>query len=204
MSIKKPMMRVLYVHGKGGNAQEAVHYQKLFPADEVIGLDYQTCSPWETGKEIKDAIEELREKSSHVQLIANSIGAFFSMNAEIDELIQKAYFISPIVDMEKLILDMMAWSGVTEEELKEKGTIHTEFGEDLSWQYLAYVRNHPLKWEVPTKVLYGQKDNLTSLETMQEFIDAHNAELTVMEDGEHWFHTEEQMRFLDGWIKAAR
>ena len=194
-------MQILYVHGKGGTAQEAEHYRNLFPADEVIGLDYQTCSPWETGKEIRDAIEELREKSSHVQLIANSIGAFFSMNAEIDELIQKAYFISPIVDMEKLILDMMAWSGVTEEELKEKGTIHTEFGEDLSWHYLDYVRRHPLKWEAPTKVLYGQKDNLTSLETMQKFIDAHNAELTIMEDGEHWFHTEEQMLFLDEWIK---
>ena len=194
-------MQILYVHGKGGNAQEAEHYQKLFPADEVIGLDYQTCSPWETGKEIRAAIEELREKSSHVRLIANSIGAFFSMNAEIDELIQRAYFISPIVDMEKLILDMMAWSGVTEEELNEKGTIHTEFGEDLSWHYLDYVRRHPLKWEAPTKVLYGQKDNLTSLETMQKFIDAHNAELTIMEDGEHWFHTEEQMRFLDEWIK---
>ena len=194
-------MQILYVHGKGGNAQEAEHYQKLFPADEVTGLDYQTCTPWETGKEIRDAIEELREKSSHVQLIANSIGAFFSMNAEIDELIQRAYFISPIVDMEKLILDMMAWSGVTEDELKEKRTIHTEFGEDLSWHYLDYVRRHPLKWEAPTKVLYGQKDNLTSLETMQKFIDAHNAELTIMEDGEHWFHTEEQMRFLDEWIK---
>ena len=194
-------MQILYVHGKGGNAQEAEHYQKLFPADEVIGLDYQTCSPWETGKEIKAAIEGLRERSNHVWLIANSIGAFFSMNAEIDELIQRAYFISPIVDMEKLILDMMAWSGVTEEELNEKGTIHTEFGEDLSWHYLDYVRRHPLKWEAPTKVLYGQKDNLTSLETMQKFIDAHNAELTIMEDGEHWFHTEEQMRFLDEWIK---
>ena len=83
-------MQILYVHGKGGNAQEAEHYQKLFPADEVIGLDYQTCSPWETGKEIKAAIEGLRERSNHVWLIANSIGAFFSMNAEIDELIQKA------------------------------------------------------------------------------------------------------------------
>ena len=83
-------MQILYVHGKGGTAQEAEHYRNLFPADEVIGLDYQTCTPWETGKEIRDAIEELREKSSHVQLIANSIGAFFSMNAEIAELIQKA------------------------------------------------------------------------------------------------------------------
>ena len=38
-------MQILYVHGKGGNAQEAEHYQKLFPADEVTGLDYQTCTP---------------------------------------------------------------------------------------------------------------------------------------------------------------
>jgi len=29
--------------------------------------------------------------------------------------------------------------GVTEEKLKEKGTIHTEFDEDLSWHYLAIV-----------------------------------------------------------------
>ena len=27
------------------------------------------------------------------------------------------------------------------------------------------------------------------------------ATLTVMEGGEHWFHTEEQMAFLDNWIK---
>ena len=27
------------------------------------------------------------------------------------------------------------------------------------------------------------------------------AELTVMPGGEHWFHTEEQMRFLDEWIE---
>ena len=30
-----------------------------------------------------------------------------------------------------------------------------------------------------------------------------HAELTVMEDGEHWFHTGEQMRFLDDWIRRG-
>ncbi len=25
--------------------------------------------------------------------------------------------------------------------------------------------------------------------------------LTIMKNGEHWFHTEEQMKFLDSWIK---
>lgn len=74
------------------------------------------------------------------------------MNADIDSLIKKAYFISPIVDMEKLITDMMAWANVTEDELKSRGMISTSFGEDLSWEYLSYVREHLVKWNVPTDV----------------------------------------------------
>ncbi len=31
---------------------------------------------------------------------------------------------------------------------------------------------------------------------MSSFAKKHNARLTVMENGEHWFHTEEQMKFL--------
>ena len=29
-----------------------------------------------------------------------------------------------------------------------------------------------------------------------------NAGLTVMKNGEHWFHTKEEMDFLDQWIKS--
>ena len=147
------------------------------------------------------AVESLKEKFENIVLIANSIGAFFSMNADIDRLIQKAYFISPIVDMEKLIGDMMTWAKVTETELEARGVIHTEFGEDLSWDYLSYVRKHPVRWRLPTKILYGSNDNLTSLETIRRFAKTHNADLTVMENGEHWFRTEEQMKFLDDWIR---
>ena len=195
------MDAVLYIHGKDGSAAESAHYKPLFPSYKVTGLDYQTFTPWETGKEIRTAVEALKGSHENILLIANSVGAFFSMNAGIDSLIQKAYFISPIVDMEKLIGDMMAWAKVTEEALKNKGVIHTEFGEDLSWDYLTYVRNHPVEWTAPTKILYGGKDNLTSLETISSFAKEHNAYLTVMENGEHWFHTEEQMKFLDDWIR---
>ena len=111
---------VIYIHGKGGSATESEHYKPLFPDCEVIGLDYHTFCPWETGKEIYDAVEELKDKYDDVILIANSIGAFFSMNAGIDELIQKAYFISPIVDMDKLINDMMKWANVAELDLESK------------------------------------------------------------------------------------
>ena len=195
------MNAVIYIHGKGGSAAESEHYKSLFPDCEVIGLDYQTFTPWETGKEIHIAVEELKSKYENVILIANSIGAFFSMNAGIDDMIQKAYFISPIVDMEKLITNMMQWANVTEQELESEGVIHTDFGEDLSWEYLSYVRSYLITWHAPTQILYGSNDLLTSLETISDFANKHQATLTVMEGGEHWFHTEDQMQFLDRWIK---
>lgn len=194
------MNLLLYIHGKGGSAAESEHYKNLFPEYAVLGLDYKTFTPWETGKEIHEAVKDLKSKYENIILIANSIGAFFSMNAQIENLIKKAYFISPIVNMEKLICNMMSWANVSEEELKSRKVIPTDFGEDLSWDYLQYVKNHPVKWNVATKILYGEKDNLTSFETMKAFADSHKACLTVMKGGEHWFHTEEQMAFLDKWI----
>lgn len=194
---------VLYIHGKGGSAAECEHYRPLFPDFEVFGLDYRTFTPWETGTEIHTAVKGLKVEHENIVLIANSIGAFFSMNARIDAMIEKAFFISPIVDMEKLICDMIQWANVSEEELKSKGVIRTGFGEDLSWDYLCYVRSHPIRWEVPTQILYGGNDNLTSYETVHAFAERHNAALTVMEDGEHWFHTEKQMQFLDDWIRKC-
>ncbi len=195
---------ILYIHGKGGCAGESEHYKPLFPECEVIGLDYQTFTPWETGKEIREAVIKLHKEYDSITLIANSIGAFFSMNAGIDGMIRCAYFISPIVDMEKLILNMMLWDNVRKTELEEKGVIPTSFGENLSWEYLCYVREHPVCWTVTTRILYGSRDNLTSYETIAGFAKAHGAELTVMEEGEHWFHTNEQMRFLDDWIMKGK
>lgn len=194
---------VIYIHGKGGSTSESEHYKPLFPDRDVIGLDYKTFTPWETGKEIHIAVEKLKKEYESVILIANSIGAYFSMHSNIDSLIEKAYFISPIVDMEKLITNMMTWANVTEDELKQQGVIHTDFGEDLSWEYLCYICNHPIKLDCPTAILYGSRDNLTSYDTIKSFAEKHHADLTVMENGEHWFHTEEQMMFLDKWIKRC-
>ena len=191
---------ILYIHGKGGSAAESEHYRPLFPDCGVIGLDYHTFTPWDTGKEIREAAERLKAGHDGIVLIANSIGAYFSMHAGIDAMIRRAYFISPIVDMEKLILDMAAWDGITEKELEARGRIRTSFGEELSWEYLRYVREHPIRWNAPTEILYGGRDTLSSRETVAAFAEAHGARLTVMETGEHWFHTGEKMRFLDRWI----
>ena len=197
------METVLYLHGRGGSADEAERYRVLFPRCRVVGLDYRADTPWEAGGEIREAVERLRRDHEALTLVANSIGAFFGMYAGIDSLVRRAYFISPIVDMERLIRDMMDLEGVTEEELERRGVIPTAWGEDLSWEYLRWVRSHPVRWDVPTEILWGERDVLTSRETISTFAARHGAALTVMEGGEHWFHTAGQLAFLDGWIRAA-
>ena len=67
--------------------------EETIPDEKVTGLDYKTFTPWETGKEIHEAVKVLKEKYESIVLIANSIGAFFCMNADIDGMIKKAYFI---------------------------------------------------------------------------------------------------------------
>ena len=201
--MRNPMKKIIYVHGKGGSAEEAQHYKTLFPEHEVIGFDYFAQTPWEAKTEFSEFFTKQREGCDNLVLIANSIGAFFAMSALDEKIVDNAYFISPIVDMEKLIASMMGWANVTEEMLAEKREIATDFGETLSWDYLCYVREHPISWNVPTRILYGEGDNLTSLETVSEFAKTHHAKLTVMPDGEHWFHTEAQMQFLDAWITDA-
>lgn len=195
------MKAVVYVHGKGGSADEALHYKPLFKDCDVIGFDYKSQTPWDAKDEFKSFFDSLYKKYDSVTLIANSIGAFFSMHALSGYPIEKAFFISPVVDMEKLIRDMMTFSNVTEDELRKKREIPTSFGETLSWDYFSYVRGNPIVWGIPTEILYGENDNLVSYETVSDFAGKVGAGLTVMKGGEHWFHTDEQMTFLDNWLK---
>lgn len=192
---------LIYIHGKGGSAEEAEHYKRLFTNHEVIGFDYRAQTPWEARMEFPPFFAGQRSRCDRLSIIANSIGAFFAMSALDAKLVDSAYFISPVVDMENLIGNMMRWSNVTEQMLEERREIPTNFGETLSWDYLCYVREHPIAWNVQTKILYGEHDSLTSFETVSAFAKSHNAKLTVMPDGEHWFHSDEQMRFLDDWLK---
>lgn len=176
---------IVYVHGRGGSAGEAEHYKALFPDNEVIGFDYCSKTPWEAKEEFFAYFAEKKSRCKHLTLIANSIGAYFALSSLDETLVHMAYFISPVVDMESLIRKMMQWSNVTEQKLAEKREIATNFGETLSWRYLCYVRQRPIIWNVPTCILYGERDNLTSIETVSAFATHHHAELTVMPGGEH-------------------
>ena len=116
----------------------------------------------------------------------------------------RALFVSPVTDMERLIRRMMGWAAVTAVQLEKEGEIPTASGETLSWPYLCYVREHPVaRWDVPTRILYAGRDELVERESIEDFTRRFGAELTVMEEGEHWFHTEEQLSVLRQWIREG-
>ena len=200
----------LFLHGQMGRKEEAEAFaQVVCPKGyQVLSIDLpahgerqgrgEELVPWTAAPDIRAAWEWTERRWNTVSLRANSIGAYFSMLA-IDRL-DRALLVSPILDMEGLILTMMGWAGVTEEELRERGEIAISFGRTLSWEYLCWVREHPVhSWNCPVRILYGSEDNMTPRRTVEEYVRRHGARLTVLEGGEHWFHTPEQLSALREW-----
>ena len=102
----------------------------------------------------------------------------------------------------KVIIDnMMKWGNITEEELKEEKEIKTNFGPTLYWDYYKYVKENPIvEWNKETNILYGSNDNMQEEDLIRDFVDKFNAKLTVLENGEHYFHTKEQLEFYKNWL----
>lgn len=74
----------------------------------------------------------------------------------------------------------------------------------LSYDYLLYARNNPPTLSCRNaKVLCGENDTVVPFDTVEAFCKANHCGLMVMPDGEHWFHTAEQCKFLSEWESAA-
>jgi hypothetical protein len=85
---------VIYIHGKGGSADEAIHYKPLFAGHDVVGFDYKSQTPWEAEKEFSAYFDEQTNNCDEVILIANSIGAHLSMASLYDKDISGIFHIS--------------------------------------------------------------------------------------------------------------
>ena len=108
------------------------------------------------------------------------------MQSLASEPLQNCMFVSPVVDMVQLIKRMMGWANVTEEQLKDEKIISTSFGQTLSWDYWRYTVEHPIiNWRVPTKILYGENDNMTDFDTIRQFAVKFYCDLTVMKNSGH-------------------
>ena len=157
---------------------------------------------------VQNGVHDLRiisafvlDKWSHISLSANSLGAYFSLVAYPELKFANCLFLSPILDMENLIRRMLGWFNVTEAELQEKQEIPTPMGDALSWPYYEFVRANPIvRWDNPTCILYGSEDDLTPRNVVDAFVAKFHCRLEVLQGGEHYFHTSEQVRVLENWL----
>ncbi len=203
----------LYVHGKGGDKEEAELFASIvcqrgwqvvsidLPEHGERKLELNSFDPWHCTKELTSVLSYIKSRWTHIALYANSIGAYFCMLSFAQEKFANCLFVSPILDMQALIANIMRWANISEERLQKESLIPTQFGETLSWAYWTYVVKHPIvAWPSPTAILYASNDNLVSRYIIDKFVNKFNCRLTVIEQGEHWFHTPEQIKFLSQWI----
>ena len=205
------------VHGNMSNKEDEVI--KIL-AEKVIGKGYQLlsfdlpehgerkndttylCKVQNCVKDLKQIMEYAKLNYSEINLWACSMGAYFSLLAYKNEEIKQCLFLSPVVNMKVISNNMMLWSNTTEEELEEKREIKTDFGQTLYWDYYKYVKDNPItNWNKKTYILYGNKDNMQNEDIIKNFSNKFNCGLTILENGEHYFHTEEQLKFYKEWLE---
>lgn len=203
----------IVVHGRYGNKEEAEGFANIAVEAGYQVLSFDLPEHGERKNEnyectIQNSISDLREVYSFVQnkyksfsLFAGSLGAYFSLSAYQEVKFEKCLFVSPVLDMKRLIQNMMKEANVTEDELRVKGTIKTT-DDVLSWDYYDFVCRNPIKkWNSETFILYGENDNITEKSVLHNFVEKFNCNLDIMQNGEHWFHTEEQVKYLDFWMR---
>lgn len=147
-------------------------------AEEVVPLGYQVINLW-----------------------ANSMGAYFSLLAYKGQALKQGLFLSPVLDMLRIIQNMMRWFEITEERLFLKKEITIPIHQTLYWDYFQYVQQSPItEWDVPTSILYGRKDELCEYDIVS-FVQKFNCNFDVPDNSEHFFHTEEDLTTYREWLK---
>ncbi len=203
----------IFVHGKMSQKEEAAGFAEIAvnKGYQVLSFDlpehgerkndnYQ-CTVQNGVHDLRIISNYVKDKWKNISLFASSLGAYFSLIAYQDLSLNNCLFLSPILDMEHLIQNMMEWFNVTEDVLKEKQEIPTPMGETLSWSYYSYVRANPItEWNKPTSILYGSKDDVTERIIVDNFVKKFHCNLDVLQDGEHYFHTKEQTDAVDKWL----
>lgn len=202
----------LHVHGKMSCKEYAEPFARIAGEKGCQTLSFdlpghgerkardERCDIWSGMHDLSVVANYAFSNWRSVSLFACSLGAYFSLNTYADMNFAKCLFQSPVLDMEYLIRQMFLWFSVTEERLLAEQEIPTPV-DLLRWDYFQYVLKHPVKrWNIPTAILYGGKDNFQSAEVIQKFVTAHNCQLTISPNSEHPFMQAEDENAVSTWL----
>ena len=204
----------LVVHGKASCKEDAERFATIAvdKGYQVISFDLpehgerasleRACTVQNGVQDLRKVMDYVRQNWNSVRLFATSLGAYFSLVAYRDVGFDMCLFSSPILNMQRLIENMMRWFNVTPEQLQVQREIPTPIGETLSWDYYRYVREHPVEvWNSPTAILYPELDNLTEQAVVADFTQRFAASVDVVSGSEHYLHTERELAIMEDWMK---
>ncbi len=69
------------------------------------------------------------------------MGAYFSLLAYNHFPLRQCLFLSPVLDMDRIIKNMMTWFSVSDERLKVEKEISTPIGQTLDWVIIAMLKH---------------------------------------------------------------
>lgn len=202
---------IIAIHGNMSNKKDKVieilaekYTQKgyqILSFDLPKNEDNTLCKVFDCVESLKKVYNYSEDKWRDISIFAVSIGAYFSLIAYPEKNIKKVWFLSPVVDMERVIENMMSWFNISLEELREKKEVKTPIGETIYLDYYQYVKNNQIKkWDFPTKILYGDKDEISEREIIEKFSKKFKAELSIVKDTQHYFHREEDLEIFKKWL----
>ena len=167
---------------------------------ERIDNNYE-CIPQNCVSDLLAVYTYAKSIATDICLFACSMGAYFSLLAYHNFDIRQSLFLSPVVNMEHIIHNMMVGFQVSEERLQAEKQIALPIGQTLDWDYYCYVKNNRIcfDWKIPTAILYGSDDNVSEWEEISSFSERYPAKVKTLDHGEHYFHTQEQLQFFDKW-----
>ncbi|MSS85435.1 alpha/beta hydrolase [Actinomycetaceae bacterium WB03_NA08] len=158
--------------------------------------------PEDALRDVNTILDWAHEFWSDVSIFAVSIGAYLSLLASADRPLRHAWFLAPLTDLQTMIRSSLEAAGVSEKQLEREGVVIAPSGERLTWAYFSFATRHvPSHWPHPTDILHAASDQTVPIEQSIAFADHFGAHLTVLPDVEHWFHTPEQLRQLDTWLR---
>jgi len=202
----------LWVHGKMSSKEYASAFAEIaeekgyqtvsfdLPGHGDRAEENERCDIWNGMRDLALAGEYVFANWKEVSLFACSLGAYFSLNTYQTCDFKKCLFQSPILDMEYLIGQMMMWFDVSEVRLEAEKEVDTPI-DILSWNYYQYVKEHPIQnWNIPTRILFGGKDNLQSMDIVKDFAEKFNCALTVAQNSEHPFMEEADGLIVKQWL----
>ena len=203
----------VFVHGKMASREaaaafaviaEKAGYQTLsfdLPGHGERKAAGERCDIWNGVRDLNIAGEYAFSRWKRLGLYGCSLGAYFSLNAYAEKPFRKCLFQSPVADMEYLIRQMMNWFSVTPERLEREKEIETPV-DLMTWEYYRYVLAHPAeKWNVPTEILFAEKDSLQSEAVIRRFAERFGCGLTVAPGCEHPFMAPEDEKVVNDWLE---